>query len=703
MREIDLQTAVHEIVVATQRKTRENKADYPFFLIVGAGISHPPIPLAAGIEKLCREEIAAQGLKLPPEPMTAFERYQTYFELAFPHAKDRQDFLHNLLRNAPISAANFRLAHLLGEGPLTNLVFTPNFDEMLTRALRLLGYEAVICDHPKTAQRIEPRLDRIQVVHVHGTSWYYDCCNLSEEISAVAAEGESMRGLHDQVLRDRSPIIVGYSGWEEDVIMSALRRRLQQRPLPRSVYWFCFKRSEADTLPHWLKDHPSVRLVLPPAPVVKVTQDFSRAQMAVTLLTPERFEEGAGGSESTLSAQRVFEAFNQRFELKAPRLTNDPIGFFYMNLRANLQGDGDILGADLYSIGEVLRRVEKGAELERDWRQRGSKVQRENLAALERMRNAMRTAAYREVVEAARGIKLEALDVSECEELELILEQIYLAVHDSDPEIGLDACGIRSGISEEILTVDQANFHSAWALKVAKALHGQGYCLNRLNCHERALASFSEVVRRFGEAPTLPLRERVAKALIGKGATLAQTGDPQAAIESFDEVVVRFDEAPEAALREQVAKALVNKGLALRQAGDSKAAIASYDEVVGRFGDAPEPALRELVAKALVNKGWALGQAGDPKAAIASYDEVVLRFGDAPEPALREQVAKALLNKGVVLGKLGNPKEEIEIYDEVVRRFGDAPEPALRELVALAISNKMVNEENRAEHQKTDS
>src|SRR5947207_931154 len=183
MIEIELDRAVHQIVEANRRFSAQNVYGFPFFFIVGAGISYPSIPLAAaGIEQLCRDEIARQEIG-PPPPQTgsALDRYEACFQMAFPQAEDRQSFLSGLILKAPVSAANFRLAHLLGEPnaggkTLTNLVFTPNFDEMLARSFRLFGRDVVVCDHPKTTQRIRPGRTDLQVVHVHGTHWFYDCC-----------------------------------------------------------------------------------------------------------------------------------------------------------------------------------------------------------------------------------------------------------------------------------------------------------------------------------------------------------------------------------------------------------------------------------------------------------------------------------------------------------------------------------------------
>jgi len=137
----------------------------------------------------------------------------------------------------------------------------------------------------------------------------------------------------------------------------------------------------------------------------------------------------------------------------------------------------------------------------------------------------------------------------------------------------------------------------------------------------------------------------VAKVLINRGITQGQLSQHEAEIASYDEVLHRFGDAAEPALREQVARALVNKGVTQGQVNQNEAEIATYDEVLRRFGDAAEPALREQVAMALLYKGITQGQMNQNEAAMATFDEVLRRFGNAAEPALRETVARATVNK----------------------------------------------------------
>ena len=53
----DLPTAVAQILQACQPGQRSWEKKHPCFFIVGAGVSHPSVPLAAKIITQCREEV----------------------------------------------------------------------------------------------------------------------------------------------------------------------------------------------------------------------------------------------------------------------------------------------------------------------------------------------------------------------------------------------------------------------------------------------------------------------------------------------------------------------------------------------------------------------------------------------------------------------------------------------------------------------
>ncbi|MGI8991566.1 MAG: SIR2 family protein, partial [Bryobacteraceae bacterium] len=504
------------------------------------------------------------------------------------------------MQSAFISRANFRLAHLMLSKTITNLVVTTNFDDFLSRALTLFGNAPIVCDHPATLQRIDLNSSSdVQIIHVHGSYWFYDCCNLREEIATRAEPARNtsftMLAMLDDILRLHSPLIVGYSGWEGDVFMNALQRRLAAG-LGTNLYWFCYRRRDADGLPLWLKANANVRIVVPDggskgAPVELPGSGTGEAKALGKIAGAIS---GLNEDEPVLGATTVFDELIRTFELKVPELTSDPLGFFASQLERSLLGPADQTEEpedDVYAIRSVISLI---AKVNRYKEQIVPLSETETL--IESFRNAVRQSHHREAIRLALNIP------------------------------------VRHLTSEQLR-------------EIVAALFSAGRALNDNSVEE--LASYDRVVSIVAGAEIpgrdVSLSERVAKALLYKGVSLGALDRGEEEIGAYDEVARRFGDAPEAVLREQVATALFNKGVTLGALNRGEKAIAVYDEVARRFGDAPEAVLREQVAPALFNKGVRLGALNRGEEAIVAYDDVPRRFRDAPESVLREQAAKALV------------------------------------------------------------
>ena len=262
--------------------------------------------------------------------------------------------------------------------------------------------------------------------------------------------------------------------------------------------------------------------------------------------------------------------------------------------------------------------------------------------------------------------------------------------------------GVRQGqlgeSEAEIATYDEVieRFGSSDApelqKQVAWALINKGITQGQLGESEAAIATYDEVIERFGSSDAPELQKQVAWALINKGVRQGQLGESEAEIATYDEVIERLGSSDAPELQKQVAMALTNKGITQGQLGESEAAIATYDEVIERFRSSDAPELQKRVAMALVNKGVRQGQLGESEAEIATYDEVIERFGSSDAPELQEQVAWALIFKGITQGQLGESEAEIATYDEVIERFGGSDAPGLQEQVARALINKGVRQ-----------
>ena len=680
IKEIDLSEAVRQI-----RRTCDLH-ERPFFFMVGAGISNPPVPLASEMIEECKRQ--ASGVGEPPK-LSQIDRYSFWLSRAFPSPADRQKYLLTLIKDKYISQANLHLAHILLEKRIGSLVVTTNFDDFLSRALTHFGRQHIVCDHPDTIQRIRLETTDVQVLHVHGTYWFYDCCNLKGEIGTRSERSPStvfsVADFLEDALRDHSPLVVGYSGWDGDVFMSALSRRLK-RQLRYNLYWFCHDRAAPEKLPLEIKNHENVFFVIPALsgtipddighkPPRRPSAHAAKGKpAAIVQKLPEEPR-----LEPTLPATKVFVELKMAFGLDEPKLTRDPLGFLADQLRVSFPPErGETQGRDIYVISNVVAKIEKARRLL-------SEATERNELRSEGVFKAVRRSQYREAILLAADVSMADLSQEHLRDLVASLWDSWFGLGEYS-EQRIQCCELILEGSELLLSHRPGD--RLIEERIANALTNKGTWLRKLNRMEEATQVCDRVVERFGHATEVGLKHQVARALIDKGLTLEQLDRHEEAIQAYDRVVARLAGASELKLKQQMARALVFKGLTLDQLSRHEEAIQAYDSVVARFGGDAKLHLRVQVARALVNKGLALDRLNRHDEEIQVYDSVVARFGEAAELILREEVASALMNKALTLDQLSRHEEEMLVYDSVVARFGEAAELSLKERVAWALIYK---------------
>ena len=226
-------------------------------------------------------------------------------------------------------------------------------------------------------------------------------------------------------------------------------------------------------------------------------------------------------------------------------------------------------------------------------------------------------------------------------------------------------------------------------LATVRALFGTGVALLNRNRDEEALAAFSQLANRSGEAKTLDHLDLVACALFNKGVVLGKLNRLEEGLAAYDEVLRQFGETETAAILEPVANALLNKSAILGMLKRPNEVLTVGGQVLRRFDSSQTPEILDVVANALCNKGLAFVVTNRPEEALSTFDDLLRRFGQSERPAILEPVAKALVNKGMMFGRLNRLEDELAAYEEVVRRFGDSDASALLEWVAWAIAEKL--------------
>jgi tetratricopeptide (TPR) repeat protein len=414
VRIVTLEQAVSQLVqVARDREIGRRR---PYFFLTGAGMSHPPLPLAAAITQQCMEVASSFDRGEPDDGCADSEPYSYWFATAFPNPHQRQRYLRQLIEDKPISSANLRLAHLLMSKELATLVVTVNFDDQLERAATIFGCPILVCDHPQTVGRIDSDSDDLQLVHAHGSFWFYDLCNVTDEVWGRAQRSETttntMASLLDATFAHHTPMVLGYGGWEGDVVMQALKRRLAGQRLAYQLFWFCYEASAVKSLPDWLTHHPDVVFVMP-----AVTHSTVAVRDSETQESPSGVEASQAETQPvlTLPAAMVLEKLIAGLGLDEPRLTADPLGFFADKLGASVaSGQSEEGLKDIYLFESVIRKIER-ANL---FLQAAGEFEKQ----LERARGLIRRSQMKEACEILKNLNVEQMQPEELQSLRELLD-----------------------------------------------------------------------------------------------------------------------------------------------------------------------------------------------------------------------------------------------------------------------------------------
>lgn len=208
----------------------------------------------------------------------------------------------------------------------------------------------------------------------------------------------------------------------------------------------------------------------------------------------------------------------------------------------------------------------------------------------------------------------------------------------------------------------------------AQMLFTMGVLYGQQGKEEEELATYNQLLKRFGRTQDAEIMKLVAMTLIHKSFVQNKLEDFWDALEACDEVVDRFGNSKNPDLLELVAHAMAIKavilGLLGRDWGDAEEAIAESDAVIKRFGQSTNVTIHAAVSLAMVNKGVVLGELERDTAGIAVYNEVTDRFGNSHHFGVMENVAIAMVNKASVLERRGQDAAALALYGEVIDRFG---------------------------------
>ena len=178
----------------------------------------------------------------------SIDEYSFYFELAFPSAKDRSNYLMQKLTGMQNSFGH-KVLGILMKNSFAHLIFTTNFDKAFENAaidqLKTMDkFFVASTDNTATAiQKYHVGL-RPFIVKLHGDYFSEKLKNTSEELKN---QDSQLRDILFHACLSNGLLVFGYSGRDESV-MAVLNRAIDQgSSFPQGIFWF--KRAETELLP----------------------------------------------------------------------------------------------------------------------------------------------------------------------------------------------------------------------------------------------------------------------------------------------------------------------------------------------------------------------------------------------------------------------------------------------------------------------
>lgn len=148
----------------------------------------------------------------------------------------------------------------------------------------------------------------------------------------MAGQSGTVSSAHllDTFLIDQAPIIVGYSGWENDVIMKRIKERISY-PTPLQYIWVCYNQKSYDKLPDWLKESSSFIFVVP---VIhdEICEDTSCGNDFINKV-----------DEPVIDAAKFFKRLIYELEIPSPTILTNPYEYFSKEINTLLPRNEDVL------------------------------------------------------------------------------------------------------------------------------------------------------------------------------------------------------------------------------------------------------------------------------------------------------------------------------------------------------------------------
>ncbi|MGG7145195.1 hypothetical protein ACQPVA_00250 [Clostridium butyricum] len=706
----DYKEAVHEIskayyfinndesdAVYGQDVYNKSIKQYPYFFIAGAGISSESVKTSAQItaecKRICKENQYNRSRNVE-------EQYSYWLEKAFPHKETRKRYIKNLIKDKRIPESAIKLANILLSRKVSNLVVTPNFDTFIYDTLKLFGENnIIISDTCKSAGKLNIESNSLNILHVYGTYEFYDCVSqkYTNERNKDLDELFSVRSFLRTALNGMSPLVIGYSGWENDVIMSELKERFKM-PLKYKMYWFCHNEEDYKNLPLWIKYSDEEK---------KIVRDD------VIFVLPK--EERVYGFEidddlkysdfnDVLDSGEVLSSFISEFNIKSPDIIQNPIRFLKKYFEENFS-------KNIYSDFLLLRFNESGNDKEIQAIKEAiiSKDIVEIINKTENFANNLDAHGEENVrillnylVTTIEQHTVAGLEKGNLKKVINLYKKLYKYMEKSSVDKDkLDLIKVRL---EEILTLDNYSVIKGEIDSILNIMNtisesSEGYkdvyrkCINIKLSHSEEDSDdlYNSIIDKIQKWDEPEDRKLLIKMYMEKAIFLEEDDDMEGSVAMLENAEKYFPYVKDDEWLENVfILCRLRKAELYNDLEEYDKALTEIDAVKNRYYDREDLKLKQFLADTMILKGSILKKNMRLEEAEESFDEIYSKYSMDKDENIRRKAVKALINKAEVLEMDEDFYEAIEVYNDIINRYKDDNDDELRRAAAQARLNKLV-------------
>lgn len=214
-----------------------------FALLIGAGAS-----VSSGVKPTCemisewRKQLYDQSKTTDPFEKWLVdqdwyedeEEYSILFETVYDQPAQRRNYIEECVKDATTSWGYIYLADIIAKNYF-NVVFTPNFDDLVNEAcFTYANCKPIVCSHDSAVGGIRVTSARPKIIKLHGDFLYDNIKNTAKETENLE---KNMRDKFVQFAREYGLVVVGYGGRDRSImdILDLLVR--SEGYFPFGIYW----------------------------------------------------------------------------------------------------------------------------------------------------------------------------------------------------------------------------------------------------------------------------------------------------------------------------------------------------------------------------------------------------------------------------------------------------------------------------------